>query len=164
MRLTRAAACRSVVGCFFALMLTAPAAAQPATVIALAAQQKDLTTFVVAIHKAGLDDTFAGPGPYTIFAPTDEAFAKMPAADRDALLASPERLKALILGHTVKDMIKMRDGDSTISSGSVTSVGGREIQFGMRGDAQTVDGAQIVRADLLAGNGSVTKIDKVPLT
>ena len=164
MRLTRAAACRSLVGCVLALMLTVPAAAHPATLIALASQQKDLTTFVAAIHKAGLDDTFAGAGPYTIFAPTDEAFARMPATDRDALLASPERLKALILGHTVKDLITMRDGESTISSGSVKSVGGREIQFGMRGDAQTVDGAQVVRADLRADNGSLTKIDKVPLT
>ena len=121
MRLTRAAAFRSFAGCLLALSLTGPALAQPraATVLELAAQQKNLNTFVAAVHAAGLDDTLKAAGPITVYAPTDEAFAKLPAAQREALMNDPARLKALLLGHVVNDMIKMRDGDSTITSGSV---------------------------------------------
>jgi uncharacterized surface protein with fasciclin (FAS1) repeats len=75
MRLTRLAACRSLVGCLFALSLAAPALAQPrpATVLELAAQQKNLTTFVQAVHTAGLDDMLKGAGPITGCAPCSSA-------------------------------------------------------------------------------------------
>ena len=162
MRLTRAAACRTLVGSLLALSLTAPALAQrPATVLELAAQQKNLTTFVAAVHTAGLDDTFKGTGPLTVYAPTDEAFAKMPAADRAALLANPERLRTVLLGHVVKEMIKMRDGDSAVTSGSLPSAAGRALTFDVDGDRTTVAGAHLVQWDMRADNGSVNMIDKV---
>jgi uncharacterized surface protein with fasciclin (FAS1) repeats len=166
MRLTRAAAFRSLAGCLLALSLTGPALAQPrpATVLDLAAQQKNLTTFVAAVHAAGLDDTLKAAGPITVYAPTDEAFAKLPAADRDALMHDPARLKALLLGSVVNDMILMRDGDSTITSGSVPTAGGRSLEFGVDGDRATVGGAHVVTSDLKAGNGCITTIDKVLLT
>ena len=166
MHLTRAAAFRSLAGCLLALSLTGPALAQPrpATVLELAAQQKNLTTFVAAVHAAGLDDTLKAAGPITVYAPTDEAFAKIPAADRDALMHDPARLKALLLGHVVNDMIKMRDGDSTITSGSVPSAGGGTLAFGTDNDRMTVGGAHVVSYDLRADNGCVTTIDKVLLT
>jgi uncharacterized surface protein with fasciclin (FAS1) repeats len=166
MRLTRAAAFRSFAGCLLALGLAGPALAQPraATVLELAAQQKNLTTFVAAVHAAGLDDALKAAGPMTVYAPTDEAFAKMPAADRDALMKNPTRLKALLLGHVVSDMIKMHDGDSTITSGSVPSVAGNQLVFGTDQDRATVGGAHVITADLMANNGSITTIDKVLLT
>jgi uncharacterized surface protein with fasciclin (FAS1) repeats len=164
MRLTRAAACRSIAGCLLALSLGSPALAQPATVLDLAAQQKNLTTFVAAVHTAGLDDTLKAAGPYTIYAPTDDAFAKLPAAQRTALLADPARLKAVILGHVVKDRVMMHDGDTWVSSGSVSSVAGRDIAFALDGnDRSTVGGAGLVRWDLRADNGSLNTIDKVLL-
>ena len=166
MRLTRAAACRALAGCLITLSLTSPVLAQPrpATVLELAAQQKNLTTFVAAVHTAGLDDTLKAAGPYTIYAPSDEAFAKMPAADRAALLGSPERLKAVLLGHVVKDMVKMRDGDSNVTSGSVSSAAGRDLAFGVDDrDRQLVSGAHLITADLRADNGCVNVIDKVLL-
>ena len=166
MRLTRAAAFRSFAGCLLALSLTGPALAQPhaATVLDLAGQQKNLTTFVAAVHAAGLDATLRAAGPITVYAPTDEAFAKIPAADRDALMHDPVRLKALLLGHVVNDMIKMRDGDASITSGSVASAGGKTLTFGMDQDRTTVSGAHVVSYDLAADNGSITTIDKVLLT
>ena len=166
MRLTRAAAFRSFAGCLLALSLAGPALAQPraATVLELAAQQKNLTTFVAAVHAAGLDDTLKAAGPLTVYAPTDEAFAKMPAADRDALMHNPARLKALLLGHVVNDMIKMHDGDSTITSGSVPSAAGNQLVFGTDQDRATVGGAHVITADLMANNGCITTIDKVLLT
>ncbi len=165
MRLTRAAACRSLVGGLIALTLTAPALAQPrpATVLDLAAQQKNLTTFVSAVHAAGLDDTLRGAGPLTVYAPTDEAFAKLPAAERDSLMADPARLKALLLGHVVNDMVLIHDGDSTITSGSVTTAGGRDLTFGGDSGRPMVGGAHVVQADLRANNGAITTIDKVML-
>lgn len=165
MRLTRAAACRSLVGCLIAITLTAPALAQPrpATVLELAAQQKNLTTFVAAVHTAGLDGTLRGAGPLTVYAPTDDAFAKLPAAERDALMSDPVRLKALLLGHVVNDMVLIHQGDSTITSGSVTTAGGRDLSFGGDYDHPMVGGAHVVQADLRAGNGAITTIDKVML-
>ena len=166
MRLTRAAAFRSFAGCLLALSLTGPALAQPraATVLELAAQQKNLNTFVAAVHTAGLDDALKAAGPFTIYAPTDEAFAKIPAAQREALMNDPARLKALLLGHVVNDMIKMRDGDSTITSGSVPSAGGGTLMFGLDGERTTVGGAHVISYDLRADNGCITTIDKVLLT
>jgi uncharacterized surface protein with fasciclin (FAS1) repeats len=165
MRLTRAAAFRSFAGCLLALSLTGPALAQPraATVLELAAQQKNLNTFVAAVHTAGLDDALKAAGPFTIYAPTDEAFAKIPAAQREALMNDPARLKALLLGHVVNDMIKMRDGDSTITSGSVPSAGGGTLTFGLDGERTTVGGAHVISYDLRADNGCITTIDKVLL-
>ena len=166
MRLTRAAAFRSFAGCLLALSLTGPALAQPraATVLELASQQKNLNTFVAAVHAAGLDDTLKAAGPMTVYAPTDEAFAKLPAAQREALMNDPVRLKALLLGHVVNDMIRMRDGDSTITSGSVASAGGGTLLFGLDGERTTVGGAHVISYDLQAGNGCITTIDKVLLT
>jgi uncharacterized surface protein with fasciclin (FAS1) repeats len=165
MRLTRAAACRSLVGCLVALTLTAPALAQPrpATVLELAAQQKNLTTFVTAVHAAGLDDMLRGPGPLTIYAPTDDAFAKIPAGQRDALMSDPARLKAVLLGAIVNDMVLIHQGDRIITSGSVTTATGRDLAFDGDADHQTIGGARIVQADLRAGNGCITTIDKVLL-
>lgn len=168
MRLTRAAACRSLVGCLVALSLASPVLAQPqaATVLELAAQQKNLSTFVAAVHTAGLDDTLKAAGPYTVYAPSDEAFAKMPAADRAALLGSPERLKAVLLGHLVKgETVKMRDGDGgAITSGAVSTAAGRDLAFSVDDrDRQLVGGAHVLATDMLAGNGSLNVIDKVLL-
>jgi uncharacterized surface protein with fasciclin (FAS1) repeats len=164
MRLTRIAACRSLAASLFALALAAPAFAQPAAnVLELAAQQKNLSTFVAAVHTAGLDDTLRAAGPITVYAPTDEAFGKLPAAERDALLRDPARLKTVLLGHIVKDMIRMRDGDAAVTSGSVSNAAGREVAFGLDGERTTVGGAHLLQADMRAGNGSVNTIDKVLL-
>jgi uncharacterized surface protein with fasciclin (FAS1) repeats len=164
MRLTRLAACRSLAASLFALGLAAPALAQPAAnVLDLAAQQKNLTTFVAAVHTAGLDDTLRGAGPLTVYAPTDEAFAKLPTGERETLLRDPARLKALLMGHIVKDTIRMRQDDSVITSGSVSNAAGREIAFGVDGDRPTVGGAHLLQSDMRAGNGSVNTIDKVLL-
>jgi uncharacterized surface protein with fasciclin (FAS1) repeats len=163
MRLTRVAACRSVVGCLLALTLTAPALARshPATVLELAAQQKNLTTFVAAVHTAGLDDMLRGSGPLTVYAPTDEAFARLPAGQRDALLADPVRLKAMLMGLVVNDKVLVHDGDATTTGGAVRTVGGQQVAFGGDEQRPTFGGARIVAADLQADNGYVTTIDKV---
>jgi uncharacterized surface protein with fasciclin (FAS1) repeats len=79
-------------------------------------------------------------------------------------MSDPARLKALLLGHVVNDMIKMRDGDSTITSGSVPSAAGGTLSFGVDGERTTVGGAHVISSDLRADNGCITTIDKVLLT
>jgi|GEM_PF-871321 len=167
MRLSTASARRAIAGCLLAFTLAAPsvAGAQPASVLDLASQQKNLTTFVAAVHTAGLDDMLKASGPVTIFAPTDEAFAKMPASDRAALLASPERCKALILGLMIKEAVIMRDGDTTVASGFADSAAGGRVNFGTDGDGgQTVNGVHLVRSDLRADNGTINTLAAVPVT
>ena len=158
MRLTRAAACRSLAGCLLALSLTSPALAQPrpATVLELAAQQKNLTTFVAAVHTAGPRRHPRAAGPITVYAPTDEAFAKHAAADRDALLGQPRAPQSLMLGHVVKDIVKMHDGDSSVTSGAVpTAARPRPRRSAVDDrDRTTVGGAHLITADLRADNGS----------
>jgi uncharacterized surface protein with fasciclin (FAS1) repeats len=165
MRLSRAAACRSIAGCLLALTLGAPfvAAASPATILDVAAQQKDLTTFVAAVKTAGLESALRAAGPMTVFAPTDAAFAKMPAADRDALLADAGKLKSVLLGMVANEAFLMRDGDTFVTSGWVASASGGKLMFGGTDKEQTVGQARIVRSDLRAGNGSLTTIDRVIL-
>jgi uncharacterized surface protein with fasciclin (FAS1) repeats len=164
MRLTRIAVCRSLAASLFALALAVPAAAlTSATVLDVAAQQKNLNTFVAAVHTAGLDDALRAAGPLTVYAPTDEAFAKLPAAERTALLGDPARLKAVLLGHIVNVAIRMRQDDSIVTSGLVPTAGGREIAFGVDGERTTVGAAHLLKADIQAGNGSINTIDKVLL-
>jgi uncharacterized surface protein with fasciclin (FAS1) repeats len=164
MRLTRAAAFRLLVGCALALSLTAPALAQqPRTVLDLAAQQKNLTTFVAAVHTAGLDDALKAAGPITVYAPTDAAFAKLSDADRAALLGNPARLKAMIMGSITNNLVVMHDGDTWVTSGSIPSAGGKDIVFGIDGERTTVGGAHVVQTDMRADNGSITTLDKVLL-
>jgi uncharacterized surface protein with fasciclin (FAS1) repeats len=165
MRLSRAAACRSIAGCLLALSFSAAtvAAAPPPTVFELAAQQKNLTTFVAAVKTAGLEQTLRAAGPVTVFAPTDDAFAKMPAAERASLLGSPDRLKALILGLVVNEPIVMKDGDTLVSSGWIANAGGGKLVFGSGDGRQMVGSSHVVNTDLRAGNGTLTTIDQVLL-
>lgn len=162
MRLIRAAACRTLAAAALVLSLYAPAMAQPATVLDLAAQDKNLSTFVQAVHTAGLEGVLTGSGPLTVYAPTDDAFAKLGTAERTALLSNPERLRNLILGHVVRDKVTMRDGDSSVTSGSVSNAAGRELAFATDDrDRVTVAGAHLLATDLQAGNGCVNVIDRV---
>ncbi|HEY0614662.1 MAG TPA: fasciclin domain-containing protein [Candidatus Elarobacter sp.] len=165
MRLTRAAACRTLAACLAVLSLASPALAQrPATVLDVAAQQKNLSTFVGAVHTAGLDDVFRAAGPITVYAPTDAAFARLSTAERDALLGNHDRLRAMLLGSVVKDAITMGDPENVISSGSVTTVSGRDLTFGIDDRSHTtIGGAHLVAWDMRADNGSVNAIDKVLL-
>jgi uncharacterized surface protein with fasciclin (FAS1) repeats len=104
-----------------------------------------------------------GNGPYTVYAPTNDAFDRLPAAQRQALLSDPVKLKAMLLGLVVNDTVLVRQGGATATSGAVKTVGGGQVAFGGDEERPTVGGAGVVAADLQAGNGYVTTIDKVPM-
>lgn len=135
---------------------------------ALAAQAKDIVetavgagkfnTLATALQAAGLVETLKGPGPFTVFAPTDEAFAKIPKADLDALLKDKARLSAVLTYHVVPGKVMAKD----VTAGKVKTVQGSELTLGTTGGV-TVDAAKVVQADIAASNGVIHVIDSVVL-
>jgi len=135
---------------------------------AIAAQAKDIVdtavgagkfnTLATALKAAGLVDTLKGPGPFTVFAPTDEAFAKIPKADLDALLKDKAKLTAVLTYHVVPGKVMAKD----VKAGKVKTVQGSELTLGTSGGV-TVDAAKVVQADITASNGVIHVIDSVVL-
>jgi uncharacterized surface protein with fasciclin (FAS1) repeats len=135
---------------------------------ALAAQAKDIVdtavaagsfkTLVTAVQAAGLVDTLKGKGPFTVFAPTDEAFAKIPKADLDALLKDKAKLTAVLTYHVVAGKVMAKD----VKPGKVKTVQGSELTLATAGGV-TVDGAKVVKADIEADNGVIHVVDTVLL-
>ena len=135
---------------------------------ALGAQAKDIVdtavgagtfkTLATALQAAGLIDTLKGKGPFTVFAPTDEAFAKVPKADLDALLKDKAKLTAVLTYHVVPGTVMAKD----VKAGKVKTVQGGEITVATTGGV-TVDGAKVSATDIVADNGVIHVIDSVIL-
>jgi len=121
----------------------------------------DFTTLAKALTAAGLIDTLKGPGPFTVFAPTDAAFAKVPKAALDALLADKKKLTEVLTYHVVPgqvlaaDVLKLKDGTR------VKTVEGAEVTVHNKGGKVTVDKANVVKTDILCSNGVIHVIDAV---
>jgi uncharacterized surface protein with fasciclin (FAS1) repeats len=113
-------------------------------------------TLVTAVQAAGLVDTLKGPGPFTVFAPTDEAFAKIPKADLDALLKDKAKLTAVLTYHVVPGKVMAKD----VKAGQVKTVQGSEITLSTSGGVM-VDNAKVVKTDVEASNGVIHVIDTV---
>jgi uncharacterized surface protein with fasciclin (FAS1) repeats len=113
-------------------------------------------TLATALQAAGLIDTLKGKGPFTVFAPTDEAFAKVPKADLDALLKDKAKLTAVLTYHVVAGKVMSKD----VKAGKVKTVQGSELTLGTTGGV-TVDNAKVVKADIVADNGVIHVIDTV---
>ncbi len=135
---------------------------------ALSVQAKDIVdtavgagtfkTLATALGAAGLVDTLKGKGPFTVFAPTDEAFAKIPKADLDKLLADKAKLTAVLTYHVVPGKVMAKD----VKAGKVKTVQGSELTVGTAGGV-TVDGAKVTATDIVADNGVIHVIDSVIL-
>lgn len=115
-------------------------------------------TLVAAVQAAGLVETLKGPGPFTVFAPTDEAFAKIPKAQLDALLADKAKLTAVLTYHVVPGKVMAAD----VKAGKVKTVQGQELTIGTTGGV-TVDNARVTATDVTASNGVIHVIDTVVL-
>jgi uncharacterized surface protein with fasciclin (FAS1) repeats len=113
-------------------------------------------TLATALQAAGLVDTLKGPGPFTVFAPTDEAFAKVPKADLDALLADKAKLTAVLTYHVVPGKVMAAD----VKAGKVKTVQGSELTVTTTGGVK-VDSANVVKTDITASNGVIHVIDSV---
>jgi uncharacterized surface protein with fasciclin (FAS1) repeats len=136
------------------------------TVAALGVQAKDIVetavaagnfkTLVAALKAADLVSTLKGKGPFTVFAPTDSAFAKIPKADLDALLKDKAKLHAVLTYHVVPGKVMSTD----LRSGEVKTVQGSTVMISTLGGAMVND-AKVVAADVAADNGVIHAIDTV---
>jgi uncharacterized surface protein with fasciclin (FAS1) repeats len=132
----------------------------------LSAQAKDIVdtavaagsfkTLATALGAAGLVDTLKGKGPFTVFAPTDEAFAKIPKADLDALLKDKAKLTSVLTYHVVAGKVMAAD----VKAGKVKTVQGSELTVSTSMGV-TVDNAKVTKTDITADNGVIHVIDTV---
>lgn len=114
-------------------------------------------TLVTAVQAAGLVDTLKGPGPFTVFAPTDEAFAKIPKAKLDALLKDKAALTKVLTYHVVAGKVMAAD----VKPGNVKTVEGSNLKVTAAGGKVKVDNANVVKTDIAADNGVIHVIDTV---
>ncbi len=115
-------------------------------------------TLVAALQAAGLEDALRGEGPLTVFAPTDDAFAKLPAGTLESLLANPEALTDILLYHVVDGRL---DARTVVEHGFVTTLLGRPLAVTALRDGVRINDANVVAADVEASNGIIHVIDTV---
>jgi uncharacterized surface protein with fasciclin (FAS1) repeats len=145
------------------------AEAQAKDIVETAVAAGNFKTLVAAVQAAGLVETLKGKGPFTVFAPTDEAFAKIPKADLDALLKDKAKLTKILTYHVVAGKIEAKDVAALYAKekdkAQVKTVEGGELKIHIMPDGKTVHigtgGAKIVAADVQASNGVIHAIDAV---
>ena len=141
---------------------TAPSSAPMAgDIVQTATEAGSFSTLLTAAEAAGLVETLQGEGPYTVFAPTDEAFAALPAGTLDGLLADTEALKKVLLYHVVSGAVS---SDQVVGLTSADSVEGSPIAIAVKdGTVYLNDSAKVVTPDVMASNGVIHVIDQVIL-
>ena len=132
--------------------------ASAADIVDTAVSAGNFTTLVAAVKAAGLVDTLKSAGPFTVFAPTDEAFAKLPAGTVDGLLKDPAKLKEILLYHVVSGKVM---ADSVVKMKSAKTVEGGMVRIHAMGGKVMVDNADVVKTDILCDNGVIHVIDTV---
>ena len=141
--------------CAAALVLSASAKADEKTIAEIVAGSKDHTILLKAVKEAGLADTLGGKGPFTVFAPTDEAFKKLGEEKIKAVVADKELLKKILMAHVIKD--------KAVMAADVAPLDGKEVN-GFKvstKDGVKIGDAKVTKADIKASNGVVHVIDTV---
>ncbi|MFM1561538.1 MAG: fasciclin domain-containing protein [Roseibacillus sp.] len=131
------------------------------TVVEIAASNESFSTLVAAVKAADLAETLSGDGPFTIFAPTNEAFAKLPKGTVAKLLKpeNKKQLQAVLTYHVVAAKVMAAD----VKPGKVKTVNGSSFQVAISGGVVTIDGAKVLKTDLVGKNGVIHVIDSVIL-
>lgn len=137
----------------------APMATEGGTIVDVATANGSFDTLVSAIQAAGLAETLSGEGPYTVFAPTDEAFAALPEGTLDKLLLpeNKEVLTQILTYHVVSGNIPSSD----VTTGAVPSLEGGDLDITADAGSVTVNGAAVTQPDVMASNGVIHVIDQV---
>ena len=138
------------------LTLGLSVSAQAQDIVDTAVGAGSFKTLAAALTAAGLVDTLKGKGPFTVFAPTDEAFAKIPKADLDALLKDKAKLTSILTYHVVSGKVMAAD----VKAGKVKTVQGSELTISTSNGVK-VDNANVVKTDITAENGVIHVIDSV---
>jgi len=144
------------------LAQTSGAAEGEMDIVDTAVSAGGFTTLAAALDAAGLVETLKGDGPFTVFAPTDEAFAKLPAGTIETLLKPENRdqLTAILTYHVVPGAVS---AEQVVSLTEATTVNGQAVDIAVTGSTVTVDGANVVATDIMASNGVIHVIDTVIL-
>ncbi len=129
----------------------------PATITDTAARTPQLSTLAKLINDAGLADTLRGAGPFTVFAPSDEAFKAVPAATMEQLAKDKAMLAAVLSYHVIPSKVTSAD----VKTGNVKTVQGANVAVSKAGTFVTVEDAVVTQADVAATNGVVHHIDMV---
>jgi uncharacterized surface protein with fasciclin (FAS1) repeats len=127
------------------------------TIVDVAVQAGSFNTLVQAVQAAGLVETLSGEGPFTVFAPTDEAFAQIPQETLQAVLADKEKLTAILTYHVVPGKLMAAD---VVRSTQLQTVQGQSITVSTEGGVR-VDNANVIQTDIEADNGVIHVIDQV---
>ncbi|MGI9628957.1 MAG: fasciclin domain-containing protein [Longimicrobiales bacterium] len=148
-----------------ALAFSAPSAevdtpAPSVDIVETARAAGSFNTLLTAVEAAGLVDVLRGDGPFTVFAPTDEAFAKVPADQLEALLADKEALKAVLLYHVVPGAV---NSGAVVNLTAATTVNGQDVSISVDDGTVMVDNATVTSVDIEASNGIIHVIDSVIL-
>lgn len=142
-----------------AALVAATSVASAADIVDTAISAGQFKTLVTALKEASLVDTLKGKGPFTVFAPTDAAFAKLPAGTLDALLKDKEKLAAVLTYHVVPASVMA----AQVKPGQVKTVQGQSLTVTAKGGNVMVDNAKVVKTDIRASNGVIHVIDTVVL-
>jgi uncharacterized surface protein with fasciclin (FAS1) repeats len=129
----------------------------PKNIVETAASNPEFSTLAKLIGDAGLTQTLSGPGPFTVFAPTNAAFAKVPAKTMAELAADKARLTAVLTFHVVPGNVMAAD----VKQGNVKTVQGANVALSRAGAFVTVEDAMVTKADIKATNGVIHAIDTV---
>ena len=165
MKITRILAL--ALGTLMASALTGPAArandaaTQVGDIVAVASGAGKFNTLVAAVKAAGLVETLQGKGPFTVFAPTDEAFAKLPEGTVASLLKPENKAKlvSILTYHVVPGKVMAAD----VKTMKAKTVNGKELSIKVEDGKVTVDGAKVIKTDVAAKNGVIHVIDSVVL-
>ncbi len=135
--------------------------AEAKDIVAIAAGNKDFSTLVAAVKAAGLVETLQGDGPFTVFAPTNDAFDKLPDGTVEALLKpeNKDKLTAVLTYHVVPGKVMAAD----VSPGDVKTVNGASATIAVDDGTVTIDSAEVIKTDIEASNGVIHVIDSVIL-
>jgi uncharacterized surface protein with fasciclin (FAS1) repeats len=149
---------KTLTAAILAALISACATPQaPSPITDTAQRTPQLTTLAKLINDAGLAETLRAAGPYTVFAPSDEAFKAVPAATLQALASDKELLKSVLTFHVLPGKVSGAD----VKNGNAKTVQGANVALSKSGSFITVEDAVVTQADVLASNGVVHVIDRV---
>lgn len=135
-------------------------AAPSQNIVEVASSDEQFSTLVTAVQEAGLVETLSGEGPFTVFAPTNAAFEKLPEGTLEDLLSKPEELKKVLTYHVVSGEVKAAD---VVKLSEATTVNGAKVDISVNGDVVKVNNATVTKTDIMTSNGVIHVIDTVLL-
>ena len=140
-----------------ALATVSAAQTSPVSVADALARDPQLSTLNSLVTKAGLTDTLKGAGPFTVFAPTNDAFKAVPQKTLDEVAANPALLKSVLTYHVLAAKVSAAD----VKNGNVKTVQGANVAVSKAGEFVTVEDAMVQKADIAATNGVIHTVDRV---